>query len=533
MALNYFTGSTPGNFGSASNWTLGTVPTNNGDTIIFTSSSPTCSVALVGTCSIIDFSSYTRTITFTQNINAYGDVTLGPNMKTAGVNGITINATASLKSNGYTFSQPLTLNNVVTYTLVDNWNQNALLTCNPIGTGQPTASLIINNNNFYCYKNLTFGGGVSTMMRGSTIFNMVGNDGTYIWSHTNISLNTIVVNMGTGTFSYTGAGNGSNGFGGTLSYLSGGYGAGPLFMSTGTYPVTLNWNGRTTYLPINIWSGGAINLILSSDVYINTIIGAGLVTLVGTYSVYLYNHSNGTTATIQGNPNNLYFTNIGNGTTLTVTYMNLFFNTANTGFTQSAIALNATCSVTYLGGIPNNPTLNLNSGSNITLNTFGMTFGATTILTAKTVTLNSLFNATSLLFGTLNGTNTLTYSFTGTSGFSVQTLTYQATVNHGSGNSITLQSGNTYSITTGLSLQSITTANLQLSLISSASGSSAYFNLAYGASQAAFNVITQDIDSTNGQTICPFLYNSGSSSNTKNWLNLQSYRIQNTQIYLN
>jgi hypothetical protein len=90
----------------------------------------------------------------------------------------------------------------------------------------------------------------------------------------------------------------------------------------------------------------------------------------------------------------------------------------------------------------------------------------------------------------------------------------------------------TYSVTTGLSLQSLNTSQLQLSLRASASGSSAYFNLAYGASQAVFNVITQDIDSTNGQTICAFLY-SPTSSNTKNWLNLQSYRIQNTQIYLN
>jgi hypothetical protein len=532
MALNIFTGSTTANWGSASSWTLGTVPSNNGDTIIFTASSPTCSVNVVATCSSIDFTYYTRSVAFTQNINVYGNVTLGTGMSSSGVNGIVMQATASLTSNGYTFSQPLTLNNVVTYTLADNWNQNALLTCNPVSGGQPTASLIINGNNFYCYKNVTFTGGVSTLMKGTTVFNMVGNDGTYTWAHTNISLNTIVVNMGTGTFSYTGAGNGSNIFGGTLSYLSGGYGSGPLYMSTGAaYPVTLNWNGRTTYLPINIWAGGATNLILSSDVYINSIIGAGLVTLVGTGSVYLYNHSGGTTTAIQGNPNNLYFTNIGNGTTLAATYMNLFFNTANTGFTQSAISLNATCSVTYLGGIPSVSTLTLAAGSNVTLNTFGMTFGATTILTAVPAKLNSLFNSTSLLFGTLNGTNTLTYSFAGTSGFSVGTLTYQATVNHGSGNSITLQSGNTYSVTTGLSLQSLTIANLQLSMRSSASGSSAYFNLAYGASQAVFNVITQDIDSTNGQTICPYLYSA--STNTKNWLNLQSYRIQNTQIFLN
>jgi hypothetical protein len=531
MALNYFTGSTPGNFGSASNWTLGVVPSNNGDTIIFTSSSPTCSVVAVGNCTIIDFSNYTRTITFTQPINVFGNVTLGLNMKTAGANGLTINATASLTSNGYSFSQPLTLNNTVTFTLLDNWNQNALLTCAP--TTVTPASQTINSNNFYCYKNLTFQGGVTTLIRGTTIFNMVGNDSTYTWAHSSGSINTIVVNMNTGTFSYTGAGNGSNIFGGTVSYLSGKYGTAINYMNTSsTYPVTLKWNGATGYLPINIWVGSATNLLLSSDVYINSIIGAGLATLVGTSSVYLYNQNNGTTGTITGTGNNLYFTNIGNGTTLTATYLNLFFNTANSGFTQSVISLNATCSITYLGGIPNNPTLTLAAGSNITLNTFGMTFGATTILTARTITLNSVFNATSLLFGTLNGTNALTYSFAGTSGFSVNTLTYQATVNHGSGNSITLRAGNTYSVNTGLSLQSLTIANLQLSLRSSASGSSAFFNLAYGASQAVFNVVTQDIDSRGGQTICPFLYNT-SSTNTRNWLNLQSYRIQNTQIYLN
>jgi hypothetical protein len=531
MALNYFTGSTTGNFGSASNWTLGVVPSNNGDTIIFTSSSPTCSVVAVGTCSIIDFSSYTRTITFTQNINTFGNVILGLNMKTAGANGIIINATASLTSNGYSFSQPLTLNNPVTYTLIDNWNQNALLTCAPITTGQPTFSQIINNNNFYCYKNLTFTGNQTTLIKGTTIFNMVGNDSTYIWNQQSGSLNTIVVNMTTGTFSYTGQGIGSNFFGGTVSYLSGKYGIAINYMTTtSTYPVTFNSNGTTGYLPINIWATSATNLVLLSDVYLNSIIG--VVTLVGTYSVYLYNQNNATTAAIQGNPNNLYFTNIGNGTTLTATYMNIFFNTANTGFTQSAIALNATCSVTYLGGVPNNLTLTLNAGSNITLNTFGMTFGATTILTSNPVVLNSLFNAASLLFGTLNGANTLTYSIAGTSGFSVGALTYQAVVNHVSGTSLTLQAGNTYSITTGLSLQSISTSNLVLSIKSSTPGTSAFLNLAYGASQAVFNVQTTDIDSTNGQTICAFLY-SAASTNTKNWLNLQSYRIQNTQIYLN
>jgi hypothetical protein len=387
MALNYFTGSTTGNFGSASNWTLGVVPSNNGDTIIFTSSSPTCSVNLIGTCSIIDFSAYNKTITFTQPINVFGNVTLGINMKTAGVNGITINSTASLTSNGLSFSQPLTLNNPVTYTLVDNWNQNALLTCAPTTTGQPSISQIVNANNFYCYKNLTLQGTQNTLIKGTTVFNMVGNDSTYTLTHGSGTSNTIVINMGTGTFSYTGAGNGSNFFSGTVSYLSGGYGVATNYMSI-SVPITLNWNGFTGYLPINLWSVGSTNLILKSDVYINSLVGAGIVTLVGTGSIYLYNQNNATTTTIVGINNNLYFGNIGNGSILAVTYMNLFFNTANTGFTQSTITLTATCSITYLGGIQNNPTLTLNAGSNVTLNTFGMTFGATTISTNIPVKLN-------------------------------------------------------------------------------------------------------------------------------------------------
>jgi len=535
MALNIFTGSTTANWGSTSSWTLGVVPSNNGDTIIFTASSPTCSVNVGATCTTIDFTYYNRTITFTNAINVYGNVTLGPNMLTSGsnANGIILQATASLKSNGYTFSQALTLNNVVTYTLLDNWNQNALLTCVPSTTGQPTNFQSINGFNFYCYKNLTLSGTQNTLIKGTTVFNMVGSDGTYTWTHNSGTLNTIVINMGTGTFSYTGSGAGSNFFGGTVSYLSGRYGVVSNYMTTtSTYPVTFNSNGATGYLPINVWATSATSLILLSDVYLTSIIGDGLVTLVGTYSVYLYNQNNGTTGKITGNGNSLYFGNIGSGSTLTLTYMNVFFNTANTGFIQSTLGLSGTCSVTYLGGVPSVTNLTLNSGSVLTFNTYGMTFGAVAVSTANPVVLNSLFNATSITMGNLNSTNTITYSFAGSAGFSVGTFTYQAVVNHVSGTSLTLQSGNTYSISTGLSLQSTSTSNLTLSIRSSASGSSAYFNLAYGASQAVFNVLTQDIDSTNGQTICPFLY-SASSINTKNWLNLQSYRIQNTQIYLN
>ena len=59
MAILTFTGTTAGTFSVAANWTPAQVPTI-ADICIFTSSSPTCSLILMATCSQVDFTNYNK-----------------------------------------------------------------------------------------------------------------------------------------------------------------------------------------------------------------------------------------------------------------------------------------------------------------------------------------------------------------------------------------------------------------------------------------------------------------------------------------
>ena len=114
MAINTFL-PTGGSWSFASNWSLGTIPTNNGDTIIFTASSGRCVLDTIGTCSNIDFTSYGNTFSFRSNsLSVLGNITFWPQMtfsfsSTAFYSGynLVIASSSNILTNGCTISVPL------------------------------------------------------------------------------------------------------------------------------------------------------------------------------------------------------------------------------------------------------------------------------------------------------------------------------------------------------------------------------------------------------------------------------------------
>lgn len=102
MAANIFTGATNSNWGTNTNWSLSTVPTaSDGHVATFNASSPNCSINSSGrVCNAIDFTGYTNTITKSQTLAIFGDMTLSATMTFAGTNTISIVANSNVTTNG-------------------------------------------------------------------------------------------------------------------------------------------------------------------------------------------------------------------------------------------------------------------------------------------------------------------------------------------------------------------------------------------------------------------------------------------------
>lgn len=123
MALNRFLGTTDSNWGTATNWSRGTVPANfDGHITRFDATSPNCTLDTIPRfCNVIDFTGYTNTITSTFGLTISGSVTLGANMFFAGASGWIFNNEGIFTSNGTTFGQPLTLSGGNTKQFKDTW----------------------------------------------------------------------------------------------------------------------------------------------------------------------------------------------------------------------------------------------------------------------------------------------------------------------------------------------------------------------------------------------------------------------------
>src|ERR1035441_4640662 len=135
---NLWRGTTDSNWGTSTNWSLSAVPTSNdGNVAIFDASSPACVLNVTASCNAFDATNYTGTLTLSNYLNVYGNITFGASMIFAGSSYCGIYTNSIITSNGKTFPGPyLQIGNGVTITLIGN------ATCaylNPLG------SIVINN----------------------------------------------------------------------------------------------------------------------------------------------------------------------------------------------------------------------------------------------------------------------------------------------------------------------------------------------------------------------------------------------------
>ena len=550
MPTNIFLSTATTSWGATANWSLGTIPTI-GDFVVFTSSSGTCSLNIIATCSSIDFTNYNKRFSFGTNaLVVYGDITLGTGMSwtfstTAAYNGynFVMAASGSITPNSATISAPFlfytpTANN--TYTLQGNLN-----CAENFSTGAALGGTIhtINGFTISCYKNLGINigsGAASTATTGTTNIIMLGTNPTFTFTNgssgglsNNITFNVTGTITTPSTMYYRT---------GTFRLLSGRFGTAQL-SPVGTCSVDLSASNSGNIQGLNIIptiTGNTITLL--SDAHISqfqittlnaTVNGAdiyaygalpisvqGTANLTGTTTMRICGTSSASTATV-GNSGNINC-NISIQTPGTVNWNQVQW------YAQSGGA-----SLVYTSGnmIYNGSTFQIGSGANMhTFYTSGMNFNNVSVINAAPLNINlqQQLNAVTL---TVVSTNTYMV-FTGSAGFNVNTFTpaIYNTARLGLG----LQAGLTYRVNTAFNYTPAAYSTTIYAIRSNTVGSQSKFVLGLTATQNLHSIVTDDIDSSAGQTIWPFNYdNFTASTNTLNWRRLQATNMSGASGYIN
>lgn len=191
MAVNTFTGAIDSNWGTAGNWSLGTVPTiSDGHTATFDAASPACTInGSAKSCQRLDMSAYVNTLTMTYNLNTNGNITFGSGMTISDAGTLTSQNNAQITTNGFVFPNSVSfLQGAATVTLVDDFTIQGNLN---IGTS--TANLTINGNNIYLEGD--FNATANRLILGTTVLNFVGNNDATFYSFSTIR-NSITFNKG-------------------------------------------------------------------------------------------------------------------------------------------------------------------------------------------------------------------------------------------------------------------------------------------------------------------------------------------------
>lgn len=269
MAVNTFTGAIDSNWGTAGNWSLGTVPTSTDThTTTFDAASPACTVnASNRNCYILNMSAYVNTITMTFGISVYGSITLGAGMTMSGagyLQSYTPTTTITLTSNGC-YVPYLYLGGVGahTKTLADDWNVGILY-------GGLSTNVVCTLNGFKIFVNddWNLGGGVR-FMNGTTVIELSGSGNT-TWGGniSNATLTTwsnpIIINKSAGTLTFgafitVGSG--------TLTYIAGTVDA-STNLSTFQCAVSKDYNlgSAVTFYNMNV---GGVTTIGTNHLYVS------------------------------------------------------------------------------------------------------------------------------------------------------------------------------------------------------------------------------------------------------------------------
>jgi hypothetical protein len=526
MATITFVGSATQSWGSTTAWSPAQIPTI-GDLVIFTGSSATCSVNVVGTCSGIDFTNYNKRITFSNPVWSYGNVTYGPNMgySYSTTNGIIVASTASITS-GATISAPLTLysNNGAssTFTLNNSLNMDALFLTQFSSTAS-TATITINGFTISCRRGITIntGSGVANnLTAGTTNIELVGANNQLYTNGFNTTggglANNFTINS-TGTITTTG-----NIYyrTGTFTYLRGIMTAASTIQFTGG--ATFDPSGTSASNIINLNIRGTGTITLNSNFHtsngILTQVAGGLV--LNNNNVYIYGGSLGAATGVLSGTTTLITTGTSSTSTVNISTSQNISNPIVINspgiitFTQLLVSNDG--SVTYTAGNVNiigQFNISLGSGLTYTLATNGITFGIINLGgSSGFLSLTNLFSSNIL---NINNTGQI-YTLLGSGSFNVNTLGL------GSG-TLKLKEGLTYIVNNNITAWSTTTPKLTTGV----TGSVAYLNHK-GASQSLYNMTVLDIDSSGGNTL--WVYKPTSLTNTTNWNTLTAANLQSSNI---
>lgn len=268
MAANIFTGATDSNWGTATNWSLGVVPTaTDGHVATFNATSPNCTVnALPRVCNSIDFTYYTNTINMASNITVSGNVKLGIGMNIIGAGSLTVNTSATLTSNGKAWPNNfLTDSNAIcTYTLTDNWTILGNTSINSVNLGAGIKNTF-NGFELIMKGNVSLMTGGNRHVFGSTKFILQGA-GTWLQGVASILFNDLTINpsgvrsintnlnYGVGTLKYIPGTGTVNAASSTLGIVSNctldinGISWGNVSIPSNTIPTTITLNSLLTTL---------------------------------------------------------------------------------------------------------------------------------------------------------------------------------------------------------------------------------------------------------------------------------------------
>lgn len=488
MAVNTFTGGTA-NWGTATNWSLGTVPTaTDGHVTTFDNTSPNCTVNVAAACNNINFNGGTGwagALTMTNGIGVYGNITLSAAAMTrTGAGILSILAASTMIANGFQWTGPVTFNygaaTTMTFTLSDAWD----ITGNILFAGTGVGPMLFSGFTLTLRANITVFTNGNRLVGGSTKFIYAG---TGIWiSGTNSYINnafelntsgTLTCNLNAGIQVYYSTSL-FNFIAGTIDGT-----AGIMF-----YNCSITCAVGCAFPNINIVRNTTITIL--SDITITTlnIGGAGsFATIInGLFNLNLSTFTiTSTTNTFSGTATYVMSgTGTITGNNTSTIENNLEFNSAGTITMSGALILTSTFTITAYGSLTlGSSTISLGATSTLTVNRNNVTLRTITIAASTT--------------------------FNGTYGFTLATLTCIV-----AGVTLNLKSTNTYTITTTLTLTG--TAASHVTFLSSVGGSQAIIILLNNgtATHDVGFVTATDIDSSGGQTIWNY---KGTHTRTSNW----------------
>lgn len=486
MADNIWTGATSVNWGTATNWSLGVVPTaNDGNVARFNATSPNCTVnSSIRACNAIDFTGYTATITMSQGIVVSGNITLGAAMLMSGSGVLSPGVASTITSNGVTWSAGWTFGGSgLTHTLADILRLS--------GTWNQVSTTTVNGNSIEMTGTFITSGGSGTILQGNTTLNLKGN---FTWSNGSGS-NRLNTNIDASNFTLSGT---------TI------YGGGTLKYIAGTPTVT----GHT----LTIIS--ACTLELDGIDFNNLTVSASLTITLTNPLTYTGTYSN--TAAVVYNGSNLIIKGAittGGSNPITGTGKIIFKNGSSwIGVSGSIrVSVDVDCggggSTTFTGTCSYFGTFTVVSGTVIntgatfailstsTIDTPGISW--TTVTVAQgVITFNSTFSGGSLTWGSASSV-----TFTGSAGINFDSLI--GTV----GRTLSLKAGNTYTV--NLLHRNIGTLSSKISHVSLTPSSDAFLNLGANCVCENFYLNGTDINSSGGGR--PVYTAHGTLLRTTNW----------------